>query len=185
MIGAVWRAKGFLLVLVALWVVALLAGALHPIGFLAALASLGVMTCFYVALGTYVSLWSPDRRQAVGRVVLPAMLPMSGVVLLFLPQGVGSVILGTASMSFITWASLLSYEDLVAATRAGSFPQLSAVRIETGEGASRVLATVVIGLACHLIGAAFLARAACRDFDAAVGRPRIDRTNGRPSDGRA
>jgi hypothetical protein len=74
-------------------------------------------------------------------------------------------------MSFITWASLLSYEDVDAAITSGSFPQLVSVSIDTGEGAWTVLAAVVIGLTAHLIVAARLTSAARRSFDRAVGRP--------------
>jgi hypothetical protein len=171
MLGAVWRLRVYVLALLALWVVALLAGALHPLGLLAALAGLAATTWLYTAWGAYVSLWSPDRRQATGRIMLPAMLPMSACVLWFLPQGLGTVLLGAGSMSFFTWAALLSYEDIAAAMATGAFPQLATVRIHTGEGAWSVLAAGLIGLAAHLIGAAFLTRAACRGFDAAAGRP--------------
>jgi hypothetical protein len=171
MLGAVWRLRGFALVLLALWAVALLAGALHPLGLLIALMGLAATTWLYAALGTYVSLWSPDRKQATARIVLPAMLPMTAVVLVFLPRGFGSVFLGSGSMAFFTWAALLSYEDIAAAMATGAFPQLATVRIATGEGAWSVLAALLIGLAGHLIGAALLTRAACRGFDAAADRP--------------
>jgi hypothetical protein len=171
MLGAIWRLRGYPLVLLALWAVALLTGALHPLGLLIALMGLAATTWLYAALGTYVSLWSPDRKQATGRIVLPAMLPMTGFALLFLPRGFGSVFLGTGSMSFLTWAALLSYEDIAAATATGAFPQLATVNIATGEGAWSVLAALLIGLAGHLVGAVLLTRAACRGFDAAADRP--------------
>jgi hypothetical protein len=171
MIGAAWRMRPLLLVLVGLWVVGLLSGALHPLGFAAALVALGAMSWFFAALGTYMSLWSPDRKQATGRVMLPALCSMSGFVLPFLPAGFGSVLMGVGSMSFLTWASLLSYDDIFAATHSGNFPQLAAVNIRTGEGAGGVLATVLVGITAHLVGAALLTRAACRGFDLAAGRP--------------
>jgi hypothetical protein len=174
MLGAVWRVRGLALCLLALWAVALLCGALHPLGLLAAVAGLAAMTWCFTALGTYVSLWSTDRRHT-GRIFLPAMLPMSAFGLLFLPPGSGSVLLGAGSMSFCTWASLLSYDDIAAATATGSFPQLSTVRIETGEGAWSVLAAVLVGLSAHLSAAALLTRAACRSFNIAVDRPRRGR----------
>jgi ABC-type transport system involved in multi-copper enzyme maturation permease subunit len=170
--GALWRLRGFVLVLLGLWTVALLAGALHPLGLIAALAGLAATSWFYTALGVHVSLRSRDRRDA-SRVILLAMLPMTGLVLPFFPHGTGSVLLGSASMSFATWASLLSYEDIVAVTATGAFPQLASVRMDTGEGAWSVLAAVLIGVAGHAIGAALLTRAACRGFDAAVGRPQV------------
>jgi hypothetical protein len=174
MLGAAWRVRGLAVFLLGLWAVALLCGALHPLGLLAALAGLAAMTWCFTALGTYVSLWAPDRRHT-GSIFLPAMLPMSAFALLFLPPGSGSVLLAAGSMCFYTWAALLSYDDIAAAMASGSFPQLAYVRIKTGEGAWSVLATVLIGLAAHLIAAALLTRAACRGFDSAVDRPRKDR----------
>jgi len=179
MIGAVWRARPLLLVLVGLWIVGLLAGALHLLGFLAGLVGLVAMTWFFAALGTYVSLWSPDRKQATGRTMLPAMFSMSGFLLPFIPAGFGTVLMGVGSMGFLIWASLLSYEDILAATRSGAFPQLAAVSIKTGEGAWRVLATVLVGIAAHLAAAALLTGAACRGFDFAAGRPK--RSGTKPS----
>ena len=137
------------------------------------------MTWFFAAMGTYMSLWSPDRKQATSRTMLPAMISMSGFALPFLPAGSGSVLMGAGSMVFLTWASLLSYEDITAATHSGGFPQLTTVGIKTGEGAWNVLATVLVGISAHLVGAALLTRAACRGFDAAVGRPK--RSGTKPS----
>jgi hypothetical protein len=171
MIGAAWRARGFSLILAGLWIVGLLAGALHPLGFLAALIGLGATTWFFAALGTYVSLWSSNRKEATGQIMLPAMLTMVGFVPPFLPSAFGSVLMAAGSMSFLTWASVLSYEDIAAATRTGAFPQLVTVSIHTGEGAWKVLATVLIGMTAQLAGALLLTHAACRGFDVAVGRP--------------
>ena len=160
-----------------LWIVGLLAGAVHPLGFLAALVGLGAMTWFFAALGTYVSLWSPDRKQATGRDhaardvlherVRPAVLTRR---VRQRPDG------GRLDVASSSWASLLSYEDIAAATHSGAFPQLAAVHINTGEGAWRVLATVLVGITAHLVGAALLTRAACRGFDAAAGRPKRSAT---------
>jgi hypothetical protein len=152
--------------------VGLLAGALHPLGFLAALVELGVSAWFFAAYGTYLSLWSRNREQANARILLPSMiLTMGGFVLPFLPKGFTTVLMGVGSMPFLTWASLISYEDVLAATRSGAFPPLSTVNIDTGGGAWMVLAIVLIGFIGPMVAAALLTRAACRGFDAAVGRP--------------
>ena len=60
MLAAIWRARGAALTLISLWVVGLLAGAVHPLGFLNAVVGLIVIGPFYAAFG--VSLASADRR---------------------------------------------------------------------------------------------------------------------------
>ena len=65
----------------------------------------------------------------------------------------------------------MTYDEVAVALRSGAFPELEAMRISTGEGAARVLAAYLAGLVGCLAAAAFYTRAACRGFDAAVGRP--------------
>jgi ABC-type Na+ efflux pump permease subunit len=172
MIGAVWKCRGISVPMVAVWTVALLAGALHPLGFLAGLLVLGITSWFFAALGMRISLWAKSRKQASERVMLPAMvLPSIGYVLPFLPPWSTSVLLGFTSTPALLWASLISYDDVAAATRSGTFPQLALVYFPTGEGAWKVIATVLIGLTIHAVGAVLLSRAAAQRFDEAVGRP--------------
>ncbi len=176
MLGAFWRARVLSLVMVGLWTVGLLTGAVHPLGFVAAMAGLGVSSWLCVAGGTYASLWSPDRKEATARIIPPMMLLPISALVLFLPPGWSSVLMAAGSMPFLVWASLLSYEDAAAALRTGAFPQLAASNLRTGEGAGRVLAAVLIGLTGQAIAAALLTRAARRGFDTAVGRPRRPET---------
>jgi len=172
MLGAVWRARECIAWMVGLWLVGLLAGAVHPLGFVAGLAQLAVSAWFFAAAGTSASLWARRRAQAVDRGVAPALLLcMSAALLFFLPQGMGSVLLSAGSMPFRTWASLVSYEDVRAALESGTFPQLASSPIKTGEGAGMVLATCLLGTLAELVGAFLLTRAMFRGFDRAAGRP--------------
>ena len=172
MIGAVWKCRGLTVPLIAVWIVALLAGALHPLGFLLALLVLGTTSWFFAALGMRASLWAKNRKRAVERVMLPSMvLPSIGYVVPFLPPWSASVLMGFASLPTLLWASLISYDDVAAALGQGTFPQLALVHINTGEGAWKVLAAVLLGLTVHTVGAALLTRASARRFDEAVGRP--------------
>jgi ABC-type Na+ efflux pump permease subunit len=171
MLGAIWKARGFALVLLGLWTVGLLSGALHPLGYLAALASLAATTALFAASGTYVSLWAADRSQTGGPVLGVALLLSMSVVLLRLPHPFASVFNAAGSMPFLTWACLISYEDLHGMRTAGVLPAFSTAILDTGEGAAAVLAAFLIGLLGHAVAAALLFRAACRGFDATVGRP--------------
>jgi ABC-type transport system involved in multi-copper enzyme maturation permease subunit len=171
MLGSVWRARGLAFLMLALWIVGLLAGAVHPLGFLAALAGMGVSCWFLAALGVSMSLWSRDRSQATGRVLGPVMLSLGLVALPFMLPGTVSVLLAAGTMPFQTWASLLSYEDVHAAIHSGAIPQFAVIGIRSGEGARIVLAAWLISTTAQAVGAFLLTRSAVRGFDAAIGRP--------------
>lgn len=113
MLGTAWRLRLVTGTMVGLWVVGLVTGAVHPLGFAAALVGLAVSGWFLLALGTYTSLWSRDRKEATNR-VLPAALVMalSGMLLALLPKSLVSLWLGVGSMPVIGGLSLLSYEDV-------------------------------------------------------------------------
>jgi ABC-type transport system involved in multi-copper enzyme maturation permease subunit len=69
MLGAI-RAGGPLGILaVACWLLGLALGAVHPLGFLAAIAGLAAMAWFVAALGTYCSLGSKTTSGAVARTI--------------------------------------------------------------------------------------------------------------------
>ena len=169
-LGAIWRCREVVFVLLALWAVGLLAGSLHPLGLLAGLLGLAASAWFSAALGISASLRTRDRQRSAARVSLSLGLLTLSVLLLFLPRGYASVLLGSGSNLYLTWSSLLSYEDVRAAATTGAFPQLESVNIHTGEGAGRVLAAWLLGTGAQVLAAYLLTRAAARDFDAVVGR---------------
>lgn len=172
MFGALWKSRECAAWMLGIWIAGLCAGALHPVGFCAGLVQLGASGWFCAAVGSSASLWSATRDRAVARgVVPPSLLALSGIIVSIVPQFWGSVLLGAGSAPFLTWASLVSYEDIDAALRSNVFPQLAAVGVRTGEGSARVLAAWLLGTTAQLVGAFLLTRRAFREFDAAVGRP--------------
>jgi hypothetical protein len=167
--------------MLALWVVGLLAGAVHPLGFLAALAGTGVSCWFLAALGVSGSLWSRDRGQATGKVLVPVTISLGLAALPFVLPGTASALLAAGAMPFQAWASLLSYEDIHAAIHSGAIPQLAVVGVRSGEGARLVLAAWLISTTAQAVGASLLTRSAVRGFDAAIGRPVRTRGDARRS----
>jgi ABC-type Na+ efflux pump permease subunit len=169
MLGAAWRARRKLALPVVLWALGLLAGALHPLGVLAALGSLGVAGWFLVSLATYHSLRARDPGQAAGwptfLVLVLTIGPLAG---LMVP---GSALLHAGSPAFHAWASLASYEDVRDLLRSGVYPPLAKVGVGTADGLLAVLAACLAVLIAEGVAAALLTRAAYRGFDAAVGRP--------------
>lgn len=171
MLGSIWKTRGLAILMLALWVIGLLAGAVHPLGFLAAVAGLGVSGWFFAVLGVSMSLRSRDRAQATGRALGPLLLFLSLGAVPFILPGMASVALAGVTMPFQAWASLLSYEDVHAATHAGAIPQFAAIGLGGGAGPGIILAAWLIGTIAQAVGAFLLMRSAVRGFDAAVGRP--------------
>jgi len=173
MIGAIWRIRDCVAVLIALWIVGLLAGALHPLGLVAALMSLGASIAFFAAWGVYASLWARTRAQAMNRALVFALLiPLSAAfVLLPIPAAL-RIPMTAGSVPFLTWSALLSYEDVSAMFGSGIFPQLASLNTPMPPIAAQVVATWVFGTIAYAAGAFLVARAAFRGFDAAVDRPR-------------
>jgi hypothetical protein len=171
MLAAIWRVRFTGLTLIALWAVGLLAGSVHPLGFLCAVAGLIVIGAFYAALGVSLSLQVGDRKQMnkVMLFVFLSVLPLS--VLAFLSPGSASVLLWAISTPFLIWSSLFSYEDVQSLFRSGVFPQLGATSIKPGVSARMVLAAYLLAALAHAAGAFFLTRSTCRRFDTLVGRP--------------
>lgn len=171
-LGSLWRNRWYLGLMAGTWTVALVAGAVHPIGFAASLFGLAVTAWFFSVLGVYASLRCHNRESATNLAAFPpVMLGFSGLALLVLPPHGASVLMGSGSMPLVGWLCLLSYDDLQVALRTGAFPRLVGAGIQTGEGALAVLATCLIGMTAEAVGAWYLTRRALREFDASVGRP--------------
>ena len=69
MLAAIWRAREAGLMLIALWTVGLLAGAVHPLGFLNAVAGLIAIGAFYAAVGVSLSLQIGERKQTDNMII--------------------------------------------------------------------------------------------------------------------
>ncbi len=173
MIGAFWRLRWGLALLASLWAIGVGVGSVHPLGFVAALVLLVVSTAFIVVLGTTRALRPGDRGQAKGSCIFVLfLLSFSGLLPRVLPPSVSSVLFGAGSFPLLLWMALVSYHDVDSALRTGTYPQLELLDFDTGEGASSVVATCLVGLIGYALAAVFLTRSALRGFDAAVGRPR-------------
>jgi hypothetical protein len=180
--GAIWKNRLFLYLLVAFWAIGLVAGALHPVGFLAAIIGLGLMVWFVSGWGSYCGLVHLEPTTAsnvgIGLVMVllaTGVLPMaaSGALPMVLPARLSTVLLGTGSPPLPSWLMLVSYRDVSIALQTGAFPALAMAGINTGEGVVPVAAACGLNLALLAAGGALFRRAAARRFDSVVGRPRV------------
>jgi ABC-type transport system involved in multi-copper enzyme maturation permease subunit len=181
LLGSIWNTRGLAVLMLVLWIIGLLAGAVHPLGFLAALTGMGVSCWFLAALGLSASLWSRDRAQTTGWVLGPLMLIVGSIALPFILPSTASVVLAGGSMPFLTWVSLLSYEDVHAAFHSGAIPRFAEIGIRGVAGARIILAAWLISTTAQALGAFILMRSAVRGFDAAVGRRIPNRVDPRRS----
>jgi ABC-type Na+ efflux pump permease subunit len=169
MLGPVLRGRGGALTLIGLWTVGLVAGAVHPLGFLAAVTGLAVSAWFCSALGVSES----QREGGMER----AGHPLAFLVRLL--AAVGAVYLLWAISVALAWASLLTYEDVHSVVHSGAFPQFGATALRTVIGARTVVGVWLAATTALAAGAFTSTRALCRDFDVAVGRPTRPRADAR------
>ena len=105
---------------IALWTVGLMAGAVHPLGFLAAVTGLAASAWFFSALGVSRSL----REGGMKRAGHPLALVVRRVAALAVTLFVGAI------SSALAWSSLLSYEDVFSVVHSGAFVQFGATALQ-------------------------------------------------------
>lgn len=172
MIGAAWRVRGWAVLVIVLWSLGLLSGAVHPVGFLATLLGLALTTWSCIAIGTYGSLRAADAKQAANVVTLPVTLALfSALAPVIMPAGLTSVFLGVLSPAWHMYLALVSFEDVRDITRPGPYAPLAALGIPSGEGFGAFAATCLVGWTAEAVAASWFTRASLVGFDAAVGRP--------------
>jgi hypothetical protein len=172
--AALWRLRGLLLTLVLLWVLGLLSGALHPLGFLAALLMLASSTSLCVVFGLWVVLKITDRKVAAGRALTPIFLPLISAALPFLlPAGFSSVLWGAASTPLVAWLSLVSYRDVhhVLHHPLELYPPMEWIALRTADGPLAAPLACLIGIIAPAVVAWWIWNLSLASFDRYVGRP--------------
>ena len=178
MLGTLWRVRLSIVVTVGLWLLGLLSGAVHPLGFLVTILGLVISSWFLTSLGIYGAVWSRNRAEVNNKIVWPGLLmSLTGLLLVQFPGWSPHVWLGSLSMPVVGWLSLFSYDDVRALIGHQPFPGLGGIGARSGETGFSVCVTLIVGLSTQLIAALVLTRAAIRDFDIAAGRPRESGSN--------
>ena len=171
------RCRWGALLLVALWSIGLLAGSIHPLGWVAAVFLLGASIWLMTAPGIYGSLISRDTAQASNRALIPALVLLSCFIVCYLvPPRFRTVALGAASAPFVNFLSLLSHADVrevVSYRGQKPFSPIRGMGLYTDETPAAVLATFSICAVASTVAAAWLSRLAVARFDRAAGRPHL------------
>jgi ABC-type Na+ efflux pump permease subunit len=172
MLAALWQIRWILITMFILWTIGLIAGAIHPLGYIAVVLETAATTWFFLARGTLVSARANDLASATGQSArLAILLTCSGIVPFLLPGRLNSVLLGTGSLPVVSYISLVSYRDVRAALHFSAYPPLQWIRIATGEGALWVVLTGVIAIVVPALGGFYYWRYANAHFDRLIGRP--------------
>jgi ABC-type Na+ efflux pump permease subunit len=172
MLAALWQMRSILITALVLWTIGLIAGAIHPLGYVAVVLELVATTWFFLARGTLASVRAKDLPTATGQSVRLAMLlTFSAAVPSLLPARLNSVLLGVGSSPFVSYISLVSYRDVRAALHYTAYPPLQWIKIATGEGALWVVATCLIAIIAPALGGLYYWRYVNAHFDRLIDRP--------------
>jgi hypothetical protein len=175
MLGAIWGIRHTAAVLASLWLLGVLAGSVHPLGFIACLVEMSIVTWFAAALGTWISLRSEQTLRAVARVAGVLVLLNAGVLLVasMLWPGRPLALFGCAPA--LLCASLVSFGELSGSLTQSVMGPLSDLPVSTmwvKHGAELAFACV-LGTFSYGVAAYVLTRSACRGFDALLDRPDV------------
>jgi ABC-type transport system involved in multi-copper enzyme maturation permease subunit len=172
LLSALWRIRGLLALLVILWTIGLVAGSIHPLGYLLSSLELAAWTWLLLVIGLRASIRCRDPAAATNGALSLMWLPLaSGVLPFVLPTRASSVLFGTGSVPFVTWLSLVSYRDVRAALHFPTYPHLAWAGIASGEGLLAVLATCVLGILVPAFAGRWGWKSAIEEFDCLIGRP--------------
>jgi ABC-type transport system involved in multi-copper enzyme maturation permease subunit len=171
-LAALWQLRWLMTTLFVLWTIGLIAGAIHPLGYLAVVIELAAWTWFFLTRGTLASVQAKDQAAATGiSMRLAMLLTFSCAVPELLPARLSSVLLGAGSSPFVNYLSLVSYRDVRAAMHYTAYPPLQWIGLNTGEGPLWVVATCLIAIVAPALGGLYYWRYAVAHFDRLIDRP--------------
>jgi ABC-type transport system involved in multi-copper enzyme maturation permease subunit len=161
MFGAIWGTRWLGFPLLALWILGLASGAVHPIGFVAAAVETAVFLWFVTALGVSLSLTSKSSARAQ-TATIAILATLNGLYLLCCVPLHPDTMFSLAGVTpMIEWISLLSYESI----------SWFYDKPNTAQETEAVL-TCIIGVVLYAAAALFISTHAIVSFDTKVDRPR-------------
>ena len=161
-LGILRRSREPLIQLLVLWTLGLASGAVHPLGFVATVAWLGVSAPLYGMIGVGTALYW--NRETSGPT--PLIRPLAGATSLVL------IFAMTFAPLIFVMASLFTYEDIRAVADGRGFPPIGGTGLRF-LGARVVAFLVLAAIAGVAIWAWAIARSLFGSFDAMVGRPSL------------
>jgi ABC-type transport system involved in multi-copper enzyme maturation permease subunit len=190
--GTLWNVRGLLVAFVALWAIGMGTGAVHPLGALAAAASLFVYARYAAAIGVLLSLLSKSSERAIGTAVLVVLIG-NALALLFVPLDLLGSLAGSWSTLYLAgvsplveWFSLVSPVEIQWWLEPRSWEWEEQLRLPWGLWSTRIRLTpgliwvYLASLALHALATMVVMRAAAWWYDTERDGPRRRRKEGVP-----
>ena len=161
-LGALWRVRGILAALLFVWLIGLICGAVHPLGFLLAIVATSIDLTFIAVLGTYVSLRSSSSARAIAATIAILVFLNGGYLFCCTPamNGPESFLFTVGVTPMIVTAAPFSFSDL--RRPPGAY----------GPSLTTLVMTGVLSLAFYGVSAFVLLHACLSRFEIEVDRPR-------------
>jgi ABC-type transport system involved in multi-copper enzyme maturation permease subunit len=133
-LGAFWRLRGLLVTLLFVWLVGLCCGAVHPLGFLAALALASAGLAFVAVLGTYFSLRSKSSARAIAATIMTLVICSGGYLMCCIPafNNPESILVVAGCTPLIVPYALVSFPEMARMLTRDDYGQRSTLIIQTG-----------------------------------------------------
>ncbi len=174
-LGALWGARHIAALVGLLGISGVLAGSVHPIGLMIALAELAACASFAAALGVWVSLRASNSMQAVAK-TLSGLIVVNAAPTLVLIALCGVRPIALAPCAPLMFAASLASPTEVAGkplpNRFGAFTDEPIARLWAGRALGMWLASLA-SIAGYAAAARALTNATCREFDAGMNRPAV------------
>jgi hypothetical protein len=173
LLATLWRFRIGLGTLVLIWVLDLLLGSLHPLGFVLSLLVFAGWLWFVAvwAMCAAIKVTDPSRDAQGSRSLLMMLVSSTAALPYLLPGGLNSVLWGFCSPLLALWLTQFSYRDLGNLTFYDVYPHLEWIGIRSGEGAIPVCLTSLLGIVVPAFGGLWFWRHGVKHFDRLVGRP--------------
>jgi len=161
-LGALWRVSGILAALLLVWLIGLICGAVHPLGFLLAILATAVDLTFIAVLGTYLSLRSKSSARAITATIAILVFLNGGYLFCCAPamNGPEGLVVAAGVTPMIVTAAPFSFSELDESFR--SF----------GPRREPIVLTVVLSLVFYGVAAVALLHACLNRFEIEADRPR-------------
>ena len=161
-LGALWRVRGMLAALLFVWLIGLICGAVHPLGFLLAIVATSIDLTFIAVLGTYLSLRSKSSARAIAATIAILVFLNGGYLFCCMPamNGPESLLFTAGVTPMILNAAPFSCSDLEWFLR------------DPRPARSTFVMTGVLSLAFYGVSAFALLHACLSRFETEVDRPR-------------
>ncbi len=163
-LGALWRVRGILAALLFVWLIGLICGAVHPLGFLLAIVATSIYLAFIAVLGTYLSLRSKSSARAIAATIAILAFLNGGYLFCCTPvmNGPGSILFMAGVTPMIVTAAPFSFNDLDEFFRTYG----------PNRATPTLVMTFVLSLAFYGVSAFALLHACLSRFEIEVDRPR-------------